>query len=67
MMTKCRYVEEYLTSIETGQVPASKEMHLACAYIRKKLDDPDVYVDTEKTDKAKELIERYFKMSLFPW
>lgn len=66
-MTKCEYIEEYITAIENGSVPASREMHQACAYIRRKLDDPDVYVDTEKTEKARELIERYFKMLLFSW
>ncbi len=42
-------------------------MRKAVDYIEKKLDNPDVLIDTEKTDKAKELIERYFEMKLLPW
>ena len=42
-------------------------MHQACDYIEGKLNNPDVFVDTEKTEKAVELIERYFRMKLFPW
>lgn len=66
-MTKCKYIDDYISSIESGDTPASKEMHLACAYIKGKLNNDDVLIDTEKTEKAIELIERYFKMSLFPW
>ena len=64
-MTKCKYIDDYISSIESGDTPASKEMHLACAYIKGKLNNDDVLIDTEKTEKAIELIERYFKMSLF--
>ena len=61
------YILDYIQSIRSGETPASKEMHQACDYIEKKLSDPDVIIDTAKTDKAIELIERYFKMVLFPW
>ena len=61
------YIQNYIGSIRRGDVPASKELHQACDYIEKKLSEPDVLIDTAKTDKAIELIERYFKMTLFPW
>ena len=61
------YILDYIRSIRSGETPASKEMHQACDYIEKKLSDPDVIIDAAKTDKAIELIERYFKMVLFPW
>lgn len=66
-MTKCKYIDDYIGSIRSGQIRASKEMHQACDYIERKLADPDVFIDVEKTDKAIELIQRYFKMTLFPW
>lgn len=66
-MTKCKYIDDYISSIRSGEILASKELHLACDYIEKKLSEPDVFIDTEKIDKAKELIERYFKMQLFDW
>lgn len=61
------YIQDYIQSIRSGEVPASREMHQACDYIERKLNNPDVFVDTEKTEKAVELIERYFRMKLFPW
>lgn len=61
------YIQDYIRSIRSGEVPASREMHQACDYIEGKLNNPDVFVDTEKTEKAVELIERYFRMKLFPW
>lgn len=66
-MTKCNYIDDYIVSIRSGKVPASKELHLACDYIENKLDNPDVFIDSEKIEKAIELIERYFKMTLFAW
>lgn len=61
------YIQDYIQSIRSGEVPASREMHQACDYIEGKLNNPDVFVDTEKIEKAVELIERYFRMKLFPW
>lgn len=61
------YIQDYIQSIRSGEIPASREMHQACDYIDGKLNNPDVFVDTEKTEKAVELIERYFRMKLFPW
>ena len=61
------YIQDYIQSIRSGEVPASREMHQACDYIEGKLNNPDVFVDTERTEKAIELIERYFRMKLFPW
>lgn len=61
------YIQDYIQSIRSGGVPASREMHQACDYIEGKLNNPDVFVDMEKTEKSVELIERYFRMKLFPW
>lgn len=66
-MMKCKYIDDYIADVKNGKIPASKELKLACDYIERKLSDPDVVVDTDKTEKAKELIERYFKIPLFDW
>ena len=66
-MTKCKYIDSYISLIESGEIPASREMKKACVYITEKLDNDDVFIDIEKIEKAKELIERYFKMPLFDW
>lgn len=66
-MTKCKYIDDYIEKIRSGEIPASKEMHQACDYIEGKLSSQDVFIDIEKIEKAIELIQRYFKMTLFPW
>lgn len=66
-MTKCSYIDDYIAAVQGGEIPASKELRQACGYIETKLSAPDVFVDTEKIEKAKELIERYFQMPLFDW
>src|SRR5699024_9460343 len=38
-----------------------------CDLVERKLADPDAYIDTAQTDKAIELIQRYFGIKLFPW
>jgi phage terminase large subunit-like protein len=65
-MRKCKYIDDYIKSIRSGK-PASKELKLAMDYIEKKLNNPDVFIDTEKIEKAIELIERYFEMKLLDW
>lgn len=66
-MRTCSYITDYITSIQSGAVPASREIYQACGYIEEKLSNPDVFIDTAKTEKAIELIERYFGIALFPW
>ena len=66
-MTKCKYIDDYISAIRSGKIPASRELHQACDYIEEKLNHPDVFIDVEKIEKAIELIERYFKMPLFDW
>ena len=66
-MTNCKYIDDYIGAIRSGQVPASREMHQACDYIARKLDDPDVFIDVGKVERAVTLIEKYFKIALFDW
>ena len=66
-MTNCKYIDNYMASIRNGDIKASKEMHMAITYIEKKLANPDVFIDAEKTDRAIELIEKYFSIALLPW
>jgi len=66
-VTGCAFVDEYIDELRSGRTPASREMLLACDYVERKLAAPDVYIDVGKTEKAIELIERYFSMTLFLW
>lgn len=61
------YIERYLKRIEEEPKKFSAEMKKAEKYIREVLADEDVFIDDKKIEKAKELIERYFKMPLFDW
>ena len=66
-MLKCKYIDDYIAAINSGAIKASKEMHMATRYIESKLSSPDVFIDAEKIEKARELIERYFEMVLLDW
>ena len=75
------YIDEYMDNIRSGKIPSSEEIKLAMDYIEFKLDDPDVFIDIEKIEKAVELItifietkaseveliERYFEFKLLDW
>lgn len=65
--TGCHYIDDYLNRIISGELRASKELKQAAQYIPAKLTMPDVYIDTDATDKAIELIERYFGYVLLDW
>lgn len=66
-MTKCKYIDDYIEKLRSGEIPASKRLLKAADLIEEKLSDAGVIVDTEKTEKAIELIERYFALKLFDW
>lgn len=65
--TGCAYIDDYLNRIISGDIRASAEMKQAAEYIPAKLNDPDVLIDTAATEKAIELIERYFGYALLNW
>ncbi len=70
---KCRkrdyhpYIDVYIDGVRDGSIIACKDILLAMDYVEYKLNDPDVFVDNEKIDKAVELMERYFEVTLFDW
>lgn len=65
--TGCSQIDDYLNQILCEKVRASAEMKLAAEYIPTKLAGPDVFIDTAATEKAIELIERYFGYAMLPW
>lgn len=67
MMMKCEYIDAYMDAVRSGAVPTSKELKQAMDLIERKLSNPDVLIDVDKIEKAKELIERYFRIHLMPW
>ena len=65
--TGCKYLDGYAAKLRSGQRPASREMLQALDYIQSKLEAPGVIIDGAKTDRAKDLIERYFGYKLMDW
>lgn len=61
------YIDEYMDNIRSGKIPSSKELKQAMDYIEFKLNNPDVYIDYKKIEKAVELIERYFEFKFLDW
>ena len=61
------YIDSYIDKIRSGETPSSEELKQAMDYIEEKLDNPDIFIDHEKIDKAVELTERYFEYKLFDW
>jgi phage terminase large subunit-like protein len=70
---KCRkqnyhpYIDSYIDGCRNGEIVVGEDLLLALDVIEYKLNDPDVLIDTAKIDKAVELMERYFEISLFDW
>lgn len=62
-----RHIDDYMAMVEGGEIPASKELKQAMPYIRRKLDNPDVFIDRDKIERAVELIEKYFEFKLLDW
>jgi len=55
------YIDRYMDDCRSGKNIVGKDILAAMDYIEEKLDDPDVFIDIEKIDKAVELMERYFE------
>ena len=56
-----------MDGVRDGSIVVGNDIILAMDYYEKKLDDPDVFIDTVKIEKAVELMERYFEVKLFDW
>lgn len=70
---KCRqkeyhpYIDDYMDGVRNGSIIVGEEIFLAMDYVEYKLNNPDVFIDNEKIEKAVELMERYFEIKLFDW
>lgn len=67
---KCNYhpfIDSYMDAVRSGEIVAGKDILKAMDYIEYKLDNPDVFIDEAKIDKAVELTERYFEFKLIDW
>lgn len=67
MTTNCKYIDDYIDALRTGRRKASAWMLLACDLVERKLSEPGVVIDTEKIERAKVLMEKYFDIVLMDW
>ncbi len=67
MMTNCKYIDDYIDALRSGKRKASADMLRACDLVERKLSEPGVIVDTTKTERAVELMEKYFGIQLMDW
>lgn len=68
-MGKCKYhplIDSYMQTVRY-EIPASNDIILAMDYIDFKLSAPDVVIRADMTEKAIELMERYFEAKLVDW
>lgn len=73
MTWKCRqkdyhpYIDNYIDDCRSGKTTVGEDILLALDLAEEKLNGPDVFIDVEKIDKAVELMEKYFEITLFDW
>ncbi|MED3795883.1 terminase large subunit [Lysinibacillus capsici] len=68
-MTNYRYhpfIDDYIDGVKTGKYIVSKDVKLLIDLVERKLQQPNVIIDTNKITEAKEFIERYFPFKLYP-
>lgn len=61
------YIDSYMDGCRNGSIIVDNDILLAMDLVECKLNNPDVFIDHEKIDKAVELMERYFEIKLFDW
>lgn len=61
------YIDEYMDMVESGKIRACKEQFLLMDFLRWKLDQPGVVIDSEAIYKSVEKPAEYFPFELFAW
>lgn len=62
-----KHIDEYINLVESGTIVTNKDIKAVIKLIKEKLSQPNVYIDSEKIDKAIEKIHEYFPYELLPW
>lgn len=60
-------IDDYAFAVLERKTPTCRRLRRGIKHILKRLDNPDVFIDQAKTQKAIELCEKYFKVTLLPW
>lgn len=67
MMKFNKHIDEYIELVETGQVIVNADIQDLIIVVKEKLSQPNVWINSEKIDKAIEKIHEYFPYKLLPW
>lgn len=67
MMKFNKHIDEYIELVETGQVIVNEDIKDLIKLVKEKLSQPNVWIDSEKIDKAIEKIHEYFPYKLLAW
>lgn len=67
LTTGNKYIDDYANAVLDGTITACEDLKLAMELLYRKFQDKSIIIDAEQTEKAIELIERYFSMKLFNW
>ena len=65
-MTNCKYLDDYIKQVKSGQYRVCKEQIQLVNFIEKVLENEQVYVDSEQVEKYFAL-QKYFPYELFAW
>ena len=61
------YIDDYMRMVENGEIQACKEQKQLMEFLRWKLDQPNVVIDTEAIEKSVSVPAPYFPFELFFW
>lgn len=65
-MTNCKYLDDYIKQVKSGQYHVCKEQIQLVNFIEKVFENEQVYVDNEQVEKYFAL-QKYFPYELFAW
>lgn len=65
-MTNCKYLDDYIKQVKSGQYRVCKEQIQLVNFIEKVFENERIYVDSEQVEKYFAL-QKYFPYELFAW
>lgn len=67
MTTFNQHIDAYISLVENGDVITNSDIKKMIKLVKRKLSQNNVFIDSEKIDKAIEKIHEYFPYKLLPW
>lgn len=62
-----KHIDRYIDLVESGSLIVGEDIKKLIVLVKEKLSQPNVFIDSEKIDKAIEKIEEYFPYKLLDW